>query len=97
MTRRDLFWRIAGAALIGAGYVLSHLATEAGADLVGIVGLVLAQPARDTLRSKFAVSIFFGAPSKEITPSWVCAYGASDSSSERNAIVRPSGEAVGRV
>lgn len=42
MTRRYLFWRIAGAALIGAGYVLTHLATEAGADLVGITGLLVA-------------------------------------------------------
>ena len=44
MTRRDLFWRIAGAALVGAGYVLTRLATGAGggADLVGIVGLLVA-------------------------------------------------------
>ena len=42
MTQRDLFWRTAGAALIGAGYVLTRLATEAGADLVGITGLLVA-------------------------------------------------------
>ncbi|MGH6633551.1 hypothetical protein [Sphingopyxis sp.] len=42
MTQRDLFWRAAGAALVGAGYVLTHVATGAGADLVGIVGLLVA-------------------------------------------------------
>ena len=42
MTQRDLFWRIAGAALVGIGYVLTRVATEAAADLVGIVGLLVA-------------------------------------------------------
>ncbi|WP_447931652.1 hypothetical protein [Sphingopyxis fribergensis] len=42
MTRRDLFWRTAGAALIGTGYVLTHVATEAAADLIGITGLLVA-------------------------------------------------------
>ena len=42
MTQRDLFWRAAGAALVGTGYVLTHVATGADADLVGIVGLLVA-------------------------------------------------------
>lgn len=44
MTSRDLFWRAAGAALIGAGYALTRVATGAdgSADLVGIVGLLAA-------------------------------------------------------
>jgi hypothetical protein len=40
--QRDLFWRTAGAALVGIGYVLTRVATEAAADLVGIVGLLVA-------------------------------------------------------
>ena len=46
MTQRDLFWRTAGAALVGAGYVLTRVATEAGADLVGITGLLVAGDVR---------------------------------------------------
>lgn len=44
MTQRDLFWRAAGAILIGAGYTLTRVATGAGgaADLVGISGLFIA-------------------------------------------------------
>ncbi len=44
MTQRDLFWRIAGAALVGVGYGLTCTATgaEGAADLVGIVGLFVA-------------------------------------------------------
>lgn len=42
MTQRDLFWRATGAALVGIGYVLTRVATEAGTDLVGIVGLLVA-------------------------------------------------------
>lgn len=42
MIQRDLFWRTAGAALVGIGYVLTRVATEAAADLVGIVGLLVA-------------------------------------------------------
>lgn len=42
MTQRDLFWRAAGAALVGIGYVLTRVATEAAADLLGIVGLLVA-------------------------------------------------------
>lgn len=42
MTQRDLFWRTAGSALVGVGYALTHVATGADADLVGIVGLLVA-------------------------------------------------------
>ena len=42
MTQRDLFWRTTGAALVGIGYVLTRVATETAADLVGIVGLLVA-------------------------------------------------------
>lgn len=42
MTQRDLFWRTTGAALVGIGYALTRVATEAGNDLVGIVGLLVA-------------------------------------------------------
>lgn len=42
MTQRDLFWRATGAALVGIGYVLTRVATEAGTDLVGIVSLLVA-------------------------------------------------------
>jgi len=42
MTQRDLFWRAAGASLVGAGYALTLVATGAVADLVGIVGLLVA-------------------------------------------------------
>jgi hypothetical protein len=42
MTQRDLFWRAAGATLVGIGYVLTRVATEAAADLLGIVGLLVA-------------------------------------------------------
>ena len=42
MTQRDLFWRAAGAALVGIGYVLTRVATNAAADLVGIAGLLVA-------------------------------------------------------
>ncbi len=42
MTQRDLIWRTTGAALVGIGYVLTRVATEAAADLVGIVGLLVA-------------------------------------------------------
>lgn len=44
MTRRDLIWRATGATLIGAGYFLTRAATgaEGAADLVGIVGLLVA-------------------------------------------------------
>jgi len=42
MTQRDLFWRAAGASLVGAGYALTHVATGADADLLGIVGLFVA-------------------------------------------------------
>lgn len=42
MTQRDLFWRTAGATLVGVGYALTRVATDASADLVGIVGLLVA-------------------------------------------------------
>jgi hypothetical protein len=42
MTQRDLFWRTAGAALVGIGYTLTRIATDAAADLVGIAGLLVA-------------------------------------------------------
>lgn len=42
MTQRDLLWRAAGAALVGIGYVLTRVATNAAADLVGIVGILVA-------------------------------------------------------
>lgn len=42
MTQRNLFWRTTGAALVGIGYVLTRVATDAAADLVGIVGLLVA-------------------------------------------------------
>lgn len=42
MTQRDLFWRAAGAALVGVGYALTRVATGADADLLGIVGLFVA-------------------------------------------------------
>jgi hypothetical protein len=42
VTQRDLIWRTTGAALVGIGYVLTRVATEAAADLVGIVGLLVA-------------------------------------------------------
>ncbi|MBE1527247.1 xanthosine utilization system XapX-like protein [Sphingopyxis sp. OAS728] len=42
MTQRDLLWRAAGAALVGIGYALTRVATNAAADLIGIVGLLVA-------------------------------------------------------
>lgn len=42
MTRRDLFWRSAGVVLVGMVYVLTRVAAEAAADLVGIAGLFVA-------------------------------------------------------
>lgn len=42
MTQRDLLWRATGAVLVCAGYALTHAATGADADLVGIVGLLVA-------------------------------------------------------
>lgn len=44
MTRRDLFWRAAGAALIAAGALATRLAPAAadGADIVGLLGVLVA-------------------------------------------------------
>lgn len=44
MTRRDLIWRVAGAALIASGALATRAATaaEASADLVGLLGVLVA-------------------------------------------------------
>lgn len=44
MTRRDLFWRSAGAVMVGAGYLATLAATDAGgaADIVGLAGIFMA-------------------------------------------------------
>jgi hypothetical protein len=45
MTRRDLFWRAAGAALIAAGALATRAAASAAAgsaDIAGLLGVLLA-------------------------------------------------------
>ena len=42
MTQRDLFWRADEGGPGGAGYALTLVATGADADLLGIVGLLVA-------------------------------------------------------